>query len=492
MAAPSAALDHRGKLEYVAATAPGKVWIAAFSCIALLPAVGYLAIPFALAIGLASFRPGWRRSIFSTAALTLFALNFISAGPAPERLRATLLLVATVWITGLLAWTRRPGGQHVLWALHAMAIVAMAGICAARGRLWSGTAAAALCTLVPELLWRSSYWIKWRRREQGCVPIWRHLFAALPFLGAGGVPFGKGPSYLAKHEALNGKALAASQVEGVRLLSIGLAWRAVDSLLQLTLWGIRVPWLGDWHPFAKALLPSMETLMRIPASYALWQRWGGLYGELFHNIIALAFYGHTIVGFFCLMGFRIPRNTSAPLATTTIVDFWGRYYFYFKELLMDFFFFPAFLKTSSMPVIWRTVLATWAAAFFGNFYYHVILYAPVLASGDTRGYRSLVMARMMYCALLATGLSISFARVLRQTAAPKGSRIRKACQVIVVASFFAFLHVWNYGGAPISMERRWHLWKTLAGMETKVGVAYSNTGETRGVHVSRVPAANRF
>src|ERR1035441_6602617 len=31
------------------------------------------------------------------------------------------------------------------------------------------------------------------------------------------------------------------------------------------------------------------------------------------------------------------------------------------------------------------------------------------------------------------------------------------------------LHVWNYSGPPIPMERRMDLWKTVVGMETKSG-----------------------
>jgi hypothetical protein len=403
MPAASAVRSPVERLAHVAATAPGRVWIAVFSGVALEPALGYLALPFALAIAVASFRTRWRRSILSALAVGVCAVNFLPAKAEAYRLSVAMLLLGGGWIAALLLWTR-VRGRHALLVLHALALAVLAAVCALRGRsLLSGMTAAGLCALVPELLWRSSYWIKWRQRQPGRAPVWQNLFTVLPFLGAGGVPFGKGPGFFAKYEALDGKALAASQVEGVRLLALALLWRGTDAVLQLAMWGIRTSWLGSWRPFVRAPLPSMDLLLRIPASFALWRRWGGLYGELLHNIIALAFYGHTIVGVFCLLGFRIPRNTKAPLAAATIVDFWGRYYFYFKELLMDFFFFPAFVRTSAAPVMWRTLLATWVAAFLGNFYYHAALYAPVLATGDTRGYRSLVLARLIYCALLATG-----------------------------------------------------------------------------------------
>jgi len=478
MPATSAATGRVERLAYVAASTPGRVWIAVFSGAALVPSLGYLALPFALAIAVASFRTGWRRSIVSALAVAVCAVNLLPAKAGAYGLPAAALLLGGGWIAGLLVWTRLRG-RHALLVLHALALAVLAAVCVAAGRTFlSGMTAAGLCALVPELLWRSSYWIKWRQRQPSRAPVWQNLFTALPFLGAGGVPFGKGPGFFAKYEASDSKTLAASQVEGVRLLALALLWRGTDAVLQLALWGIRTSWLGSWRPFVRAPLPSMEMLLRIPASFALWQRWGGLYGELLHNIIALAFYGHTIVGIFCLLGFRIPRNTRAPLAAATIVDFWARYYFYFKELLMDFFFFPAFVRTSASPVLLRTLLATWAAAFVGNSYYHAALYAPVLAGGDAHGYRSLVLARLVYCGLLATGLSLSFARALKkpQRVRQKVPRVPRAGQFLLVATFFAAIHVWNYGGAPIPLERRWHLWKTLVGMDTNIRPARAYSG----------------
>jgi len=46
----------------------------------------------------------------------------------------------------------------------------------------------------------------------------------------------------------------------------------------------------------------------------------------------------------------------------------------------------------------------------------------------------------------------------------------------VVATFFALLHVWNYGGPPIPMERRLHLWKTLVGVETNLRAIQFQSG----------------
>jgi hypothetical protein len=152
----------------------------------------------------------------------------------------------------------------------------------------------------------------------------------------------------------------------------------------------------------------------------------------------------------------------SPLLATTILDFWGRYFFYFKELLMDFFFFPAFLRTAGLPVIWRTVLAAAAAAFAGNLYYHVVLYWPVLAAGYPQGFEARVLSRVVYCALLTAGLCASFIRSLgKPKSGPAPTLPRRVFQALVVSGFFALIHVWNFQEVGISMRNRWELWTHL-------------------------------
>ena len=41
-------------------------------------------------------------------------------------------------------------------------------------------------------------------------------------------------------------------------------------------------------------------------------------------------------------GSRALRNAHAPLSSRTIAEYWNRYYYDFKELLADMFFYPNF------------------------------------------------------------------------------------------------------------------------------------------------------
>jgi hypothetical protein len=315
----------------------GRLWITAFAGAALYPGFGYLAAGFGAAIGLASFRPEWRRGIFSTLALLVCLRDFgPHAGPGlsnlmANRLSANALALAVAWIGILLVWTRFAPRLPKRWTrlpgilLQALAAGLITGLWLLKGRgVVTSLTAGTLCGLVPELLWRSAYWIKWRMRQTGKAPVWGNLFAALPFLGAGGVPIGKGPAYLATHEAHDADRLASAQIEGVRLLALALAWRITDAFLSALFWGRPSDWAPAWAVPFRAGLPTMDTMLRLPANYPLGLRWAGLYGELFHTILTLAVFSHTIVGIFCLMGFHIPRNMKSPLLARTIVDFWGR------------------------------------------------------------------------------------------------------------------------------------------------------------------------
>ena len=102
-------------------------------------------------------------------------------------------------------------------------------------------------------------------------------------------------------------------------------------------------------------------------------------------MLRLAVKGHLIVGFLRLYGFNVFRNTYKPLLAESIVEFWNRYYYYFKELLVTFFFMPTFTGPAKRLRHWprlRLLAAVFAAAFVGNVYYHVIKESEALAQGQ--------------------------------------------------------------------------------------------------------------
>jgi hypothetical protein len=84
------------------------------------------------------------------------------------------------------------------------------------------------------------------------------------------------------------------------------------------------------------------------------------------------------------------------------VAFWNRCHCHFKELLVDFFFFPTFL---------RVFFATFMAAGVGNAVYHFMRDIHYLASMGWREASLGFVSYLFYSAALAVGIGISQARM---------------------------------------------------------------------------------
>ena len=103
--------------------------------------------------------------------------------------------------------------------------------------------------------------------------------------------------------------------------------------------------------------------------------WASIYCELVYQVLSHAIRGLKIVAALRFCGFNVFRNTYKPLLAESIVEFWNRYYYYFKELMANFFFTPTFMQLGRSLQKWpnlRLFVAVFAAAFVGNMYYHVI------------------------------------------------------------------------------------------------------------------------
>jgi hypothetical protein len=117
--------------------------------------------------------------------------------------------------------------------------------------------------------------------------------------------------------------------------------------------------------------------------------------------------GHRIIASCRIAGFNALRNTYRPLSSTTISEFFNRFYYYFKELLVDFFFYPTFLRYWKGHRRLRMVFATFAAVFFGNTFFHFTRDWQIIC--DVGIWRAIenYEASLFYCFILAAALSIS-------------------------------------------------------------------------------------
>ena len=320
---------------------------------------------------------------------------------------------------------------------------------------WMAPAPASVTTLVlsglvlalPFFLWRCGYLLmSGQRGRMGGTRLADHALYLYPAYGGTNTPVGKGLDYLARHEAATPEALARSQLAGVKLLLLATCWW----------WALRL-FAGLVHgeprrPLAAygLGLPRLADLIAQGGDVPWATAWAALYAGLVWDVLKLAARGHEVVGVLRLAGFNVFRNTYRPLLAPSVVEFWNRYYYYFKELLVDFFFFPTYLRWFRRHARLRILAATLAAAGLGNLYYHLLQRHGFLLTADLAGLWPWLSTRALYCLLLALGIYVSMLREQRRrgTTAPPAGLATRVRRVAGVWTFFALLSVWSEGSAP--------------------------------------------
>jgi hypothetical protein len=218
-----------------------------------------------------------------------------------------------------------------------------------------------------------------------------------PFWGSSSTPWGKGAAFLRKTESKTPRALAISQIKALKLL----AWSLV--LLQLT--NILV-WLfeGELH-IPNTELAQAAFLQHQP--YSTLVGWVSLIWSTAKGALSFSIWGSQTVAVARLAGFRLPRNTWRPLESRTLIEFWNRYYYYFKELLVEFFFMPTFLRMFRNHPRLRLFFSTFMAAGVGNAVFHFLRDISVVATMGLWNAIETYTSYMFYSVVLATGIGIS-------------------------------------------------------------------------------------
>jgi len=430
-----------------------------------------------LAVALVMFFPEQRHRIVAIAAAGAISAYFVT------RKRVTfdgllvdpgVLLLPSVQIAGIL------GGLYLAyWLCRHFAVWPTLArrypILTLHVGFWTGLALvgpipalAILIELGPWLIWRLSFMAQLasRRRFDGTT-FSDHLMYLWPVFG-GNTPFGKGFEYLTRQETTDAAAFTQSQLSGIKLLLLAAVWQWVLLLMDALVLG------GDpaGLPSALAILAAELSLSVPPLSVAITTAdtgtgaaWASMFVELVRATLVVAVRGHIVVGCLRLLGFNVFRNTYKPLLSLSILEFWGRYSFYFKELMVEFFFYPVFLRSTWAGARLRLFLAVFAAAFVGNMYFHALLYPNLLAAGDLGAIWSQLNSRTVYCFLLAMGVWVSMLRQQRQRGHDASRSWSMRLRAMAgVWTFYAVIHVWNVRSPGATLSDRTDFCLRLVGI----------------------------
>jgi len=253
-----------------------------------------------------------------------------------------------------------------------------------------------------------------------------------PFWGSTSVPFPKGASHWRTIEAKNPEDLAVNMVKGVKLIAWCLLLSFVNTYYtRLVHERLSIPAASDCiHAFQ----------LGHPLAWHLnWLSWPD---DLMLELLSISIWGHTFIATCRMAGFRALRNTYAPLSSRTIAEYWNRYYFYFKELLVDMFFYPTFVRCFKKSPRLRLFFATFVAASVGNTLFHLTkaLHSAVSFGifNTIRGFQPY----FFYSVLLALGIGLSQLRH-RRPPQPRGWFRDRIVAPACVLGFYCFVHVFE-------------------------------------------------
>lgn len=297
----------------------------------------------------------------------------------------------------------------------AMAMAPVHGV--VRVLLWS-----CLVVLTP-FVWFFPFAIVDLRSRDPSPPLLQ-LAVQRPFWSPTYLPFGKGAAFLRKHLSQTPRDIAITQIKAVKLLlwanllmgiRAGLAWSVGEQLQVPSIPDAIDAYLGG-HP--------------LPIGVS----WSALILSTFRYALQIAMWADLFIGCARLAGYRLPRGSWRPLESRTLMEYFNRFHYYFKELLVDFFFVPTFFAVFRKHPRLRMFCATFMAAGVGNALWHFLRDIHLIATiGLFKAIESFT-SYMFYCVLLATGVGLSQLRANRGLRPPSG----------VPGRLYSYVFVWSF------------------------------------------------
>lgn len=259
----------------------------------------------------------------------------------------------------------------------------------------------------------------------------------IPIWGSFMIPIPKGSAFLRRIEAKSSTEFAVTQLKGIKLIW----WAAVINIV--------FAWLKEHYFFRVPMLWDALKDYEQGAVYPWYVAWGSLFVSAIFITMFVTVVGHTFVATCRMCGYRALRNTYKPFYSTTLIEFWNRYFYYFKELMADFFFYPTYFRCfKAMPRL-RLFFATFVAAGLGNFLCHFVAMFMVVKD---RGFINAIAgfeSYIFYSIILGTALGLSQIRNAATNHQPV-SGVRKLFSILFVLAFFLFLSIFTIEGGVTS------------------------------------------
>ncbi len=288
-------------------------------------------------------------------------------------------------------------------------LMAASALLPLRGFSWLIVAAITMC--FAQYLWFFAYWVSENHTRAKSKSLIRTGFWR-PFWGFTNVPYGKGAAYLEKVEAKDDDELATSQIKGMKLIFWAIVLTAMIVLVNKFVYRVPPGVSLTKAPYesAAAIIPTYQMsldAMQAGRPYAVPVRWLALILFFLLRVAGLTVWGAKVIAVARMAGFNAFRNTYRPFEALTIMEFYNRIYYYFKELLVTFFFFPAYLRYFKKRPKVRLFMATLAAAGLGNWMFHFLRDQELIFRHGFWAALLMYRSYAVYALILGVAISVS-------------------------------------------------------------------------------------
>ena len=274
-----------------------------------------------------------------------------------------------------------------------------------------------------------------------------------PFWSPSYLPFGKGAAYLRKHFSPIPHEQAITHIKGVKLL----LWANFLLLLSHVL-----TWLLSDQLALPRLIDAIDAFIDgrpLPIATG----WMVLVYGTFRYALQIAIWAHLFIGLARMAGYRLPRGSWRPLESRTLMDYFNRFHFYFKEILVDLFFIPTFFRVFRQHPRLRMFTATFMAAGVGNALWHFMADIHLIAVEGLWGAVGSFSSYLFYSFVLAIGVGLSQVRASLGYR-PPATLAGRLYAFFFVWSFVVLLRVFSDGTRDHTFEQRLRFLLSLFGL----------------------------
>lgn len=269
------------------------------------------------------------------------------------------------------------------------------------------------------------------QRAKDQTPVGFRLGFMRPFWGGSSIPM-KGLHFFKRFEAKTPEELSKVQLRALKLA----VWAVILSVVYAA---------GFYLLHEVLMLPTLlEAIGMVSAGEGLGHStaWGVVGANFVLDVVGLAAGTHALVAIVRMAGYGIPRNVSRPLTSRSVAEFWNRYFYYFKEVLVDFFFYPAFVRYFKKSPKLRIAFATFCAAFVGNVLFGVLSQMHLFNTGGVIDVVSHFENYIFYALVLTAALIVS--QLNPNKPKPEHGHLRyNVLPRVQVLGFFAVLQVFS-------------------------------------------------